>query len=57
MICYNIGAVSLGGNITAAVLNTEHQITSVNGNSYKITVSATANSSDRGNDGSGVDGV
>ena len=52
------GAVSLGGNITAAVLNTEHQITSiVNGNSYKITVSATANSSDSGNGGSGVDGV
>tara|TARA_R100001015_G_C4628248_1_gene188311 strand:- start:751 stop:2616 length:1866 start_codon:yes stop_codon:yes gene_type:complete len=52
------GAVSLGGNITASVLNTEHQITSiVNGNSYKITVSVTANSSDSGNGGSGVDGV
>ena len=52
------GAVSLGGNITASVLNTEHQITSVvNANSYKITVSATANSSDSGNGGSGVDGV
>jgi len=51
-------AVSLGGNITASVLNTEHQITSVvNANSYKITVSATANSSDSGNGGSGVDGV
>jgi len=52
------GAVSLGGNITASVLNTEHQITSVvNANSYKITVSATADSSDSGNGGSGVDGV
>ena len=52
------GAVSLGGNITAAVLNTEHQITSVvDANSYKITASATANSSDSGNGGSGVDGV
>jgi hypothetical protein len=52
------GAVSLGGNITAAVLNTEHQITSVvDGNSYKITASATANASDSGNGGSGVDGV
>jgi len=51
-------AVGLGGNITASVLNTEHQITSiVNANSYKITVSATANSSDTGNGGSGVDGV
>tara|TARA_R100001591_G_scaffold95453_2_gene101261 strand:- start:267 stop:2132 length:1866 start_codon:yes stop_codon:yes gene_type:complete len=52
------GAVSLGGNITATILNAEHQITSiVNANSYKITVSATANSSDTGNGGSGVDGV
>ena len=52
------GAVSLGGNITAAVLNTEHQITSVvDGNSYKITASATASASDSGNGGSGVDGV
>mgnify|MGYP003131852811 CR=1 FL=1 len=52
------GAVTLGGNITAAVLNTEHQITSVvNANSYKITVSATASASDSGNGGSGVDGV
>ena len=51
-------AVSLGGNITASVLNTEHQITSVvNANSYKITVSATANSSDSGNGGSSVDGA
>ena len=39
-------------------MNAEHQITSiVNANSYKITVSATANSSDSGNGGSGVDGV
>ena len=52
------GAVSLGDAITASVLNTEHQITSVvNANSYKITVSATATSSDTGNGGSGVDGV
>tara|TARA_R100000388_G_scaffold94871_2_gene83883 strand:- start:602 stop:2470 length:1869 start_codon:yes stop_codon:yes gene_type:complete len=50
-------AVSLGGNITASILNAEHQITSVvDANSYKITVSATANSSDTGNGGSGVDG-
>ena len=52
------GAVSLGGNITASVLNTEHQITSiVDANSYKITASATATGSDSGNGGSGVDGV
>jgi len=51
-------AASLGGNITAAVLNTEHQITQiVNANSYKITASATANSSDTGNGGSNTVGV
>ena len=52
------GAVSLGGLVTASILNAEHQITSVvNANSYKITVSVTANASDSGNGGSGVDGV
>jgi len=51
------GAVSLGGLVTASILNAEHQITTVvNANSYKITVSVTANSSDSGNGGSGVDG-
>ena len=51
------GAVSFGGLVTASILNAEHQITSVvNANSYKITVSVTANSSDTGNGGSGVDG-
>ena len=52
------GAASLGGNITAAVLNTEHQIVTVpTANTYTITASATANGSDTGNGGSGVDGV
>tara|TARA_S200002703_G_scaffold30729_1_gene26716 strand:- start:300 stop:2165 length:1866 start_codon:yes stop_codon:yes gene_type:complete len=52
------GAVSLGGLVTASVLNAEHQITRiVNANSYEIVVSVTANSSDSGNGGSGVDGV
>lgn len=45
------GATSLGGNITAAVLNTEHQITLVNANTYTISVSIAANSSDTGNGG------
>jgi hypothetical protein len=46
-------AASLGGNITAAVLNVEHQITQiVDANSYKITASATASGSDSGNGGS-----
>ena len=51
------GAVSFGGNITASVLNQEHQITAVPSvNTYTFTASATANSSDSGNGGSGVDG-
>jgi hypothetical protein len=40
------GATGLGGNITAAVLNAEHQITVVNANVYTITVGVNANSSD-----------
>lgn len=48
------GAVSLGGNITAAVLNKEFQITYVDVDNYKITVSATANGSDTGHGGASV---
>lgn len=52
------GAVSLGGLVTADILNAEHQITKlIDGNSYEIVVSVTANSSDTGNGGSGVDGI
>ena len=40
------GAVGLGGNITAAVLNANYQITVINANSYTFTASATANGSD-----------
>ena len=51
------GAASLGGNITAAVLNTEHQIVGVpTANTYTFVASATASSDDSGNGGSGVDG-
>jgi hypothetical protein len=51
------GASSLGGNITAAILNAEHQVVSVvDADSFTITVSATANSSDSGNGGSSVVG-
>ena len=52
-------AVSLGGNITATVLNKEHQITTVpSANTYTFTASATADSDDEsGNGGSGVDGT
>ena len=48
-------AVSLGGLITAEVLNTEHQITSVTTNTYTFVASATANGSDTGNGGSATD--
>ena len=52
------GAASLGGNVTATVLNQEHQITSViDANSYQITVAVTANSSDVGNGGSSTVGA
>tara|TARA_R100001086_G_scaffold142967_1_gene75179 strand:+ start:8392 stop:10257 length:1866 start_codon:yes stop_codon:yes gene_type:complete len=58
------GAASLGGNVTATVLNQEYQInTIVNANSYKITAkdtsgtTVTANSSDSGNGGSSVVGA
>ena len=40
------GAAGLGGNITAAMLNKEHQITFINTNSYTITVTGTANATD-----------
>ena len=49
-------AVSLGGAITATVLNTEHQITSVpTVSTYTFTASATANASDSGNGGGATD--
>ena len=58
------GAVSLGGLVTAAVLNQEYQILSVPSTStFTFTAkdtsgnTITANSSDSGNGGSGVDGA
>jgi len=52
------GAASLGGVVTAAVLNAEHQITSVpTANTFTFEVSAAANGSDSGNSGSGSDAV
>jgi hypothetical protein len=51
------GAVSLGGNITADVLNAEYQIvTIVDNDNYTITATATANSSDTGNGGASTVG-
>ena len=58
------GAASLGGNITAAVLNQEYQISLVtSANAYEIVAkdtsgaTVTANSSDTGNGGSSVVGA
>ena len=46
------GAVSLGGNITADVLNKEYQIVSIlDANSYTITAAVTADASDSGSGG------
>jgi hypothetical protein len=46
------GATALGGNVTAAILNAEHQIATVtDANTYTIELSVTANSSDSGNGG------
>ena len=52
------GAATLGGTITAAVLNIEYQIARIiDANSYEITASVAANSSDSGNGGSSVVGT
>lgn len=52
------GAVSLGGNITAEVLNQEYQVGPFpTTDTYTITATATANSSDTGNGGSSVVGA
>jgi len=52
------GAVSLGGVVTAAILNKEYQITRVvDADTYEITLAAAANSSDTGNGGSSVVGA
>ena len=51
-------AVTLGGNITADVLNAEHQIVTVpDADTYTITVTATANASDTGDGGTAVVGA
>jgi hypothetical protein len=48
------GAVGLGGNITATVLNAEYQISVITVNTYTFTASATANASDTGGGGASV---
>ena len=52
------GAASLGGVITAAVLNQEYQVSRVvDANTYEITSAVAANSSDSGNGGSSTVGT
>jgi len=52
------GAVSLGGTITATILNAEFQIASlISSNSYTITSSVAANASDSGNGGGSIVGT
>ena len=52
------GAVSLGGVITATVLNKEYQVvTVISNNSYQITSTVAANASDVGNGGSATVGT
>jgi hypothetical protein len=48
------GAVSLGGAITAAVLNQEYQVTYVSASTYTLVATATANASDTGAGGAAV---
>lgn len=49
------GALTLGGNITAAILNREYRVTSVTSSSvYTITATVNANASDTGNGGAAV---
>jgi len=49
------GAVSLGGNITATILNAEFQITTyISSNQYTITASVNATAGDSGNGGASV---
>jgi hypothetical protein len=48
------GATSLGGNITATILNKEYQVTVLNSSTYTITASIAANASDSGTGGASI---
>ena len=48
------GATSLGGTVTATVLNAEYQITRLTSDTYTITLAAAANASDTANGGANV---
>ena len=51
------GAVSLGGNITAAILNAEFELTYLSSNTYTIQSSVAATASDSGDGGASVVGA
>lgn len=52
------GAVGLGGNVTATILNKEYQITEIiNADSYKVVMSVTANASATGHGGTNTVGA
>jgi hypothetical protein len=51
------GAVSLGGAITAAILNDEYQVTVLSANTYTINVGVNATAGDSGNGGTTVRAV
>lgn len=52
------GSANLGGNVTATVINTEYQVTSVvNATAYTVTIPVTANASDTGGGGNAVTAI
>ena len=51
------GASSLGGNITADVLNQNYEITKIDDNNYNVTASVTANASDTASGGVNIEGA
>ena len=50
------GASSLGGNITADVLNQNYEITEIDSDNYSISAAVTANASDTGDGGASAEG-
>ena len=51
------GASSLGGNITADVLNQNYDVTKIDADNYSVSASVTANASDTGDGGASIEGT
>lgn len=51
------GASSLGGNITADVLNQNYDVTKIDTDNYSVSASVSANASDTGNGGASIEGT